>query len=149
MIYWAPGEENLADYFTKHHSPAYHRKIRSRYLVQLHNLEKRKKTSNISIYGKGVLIPTLYATSSSSTESPKHPDVQTLNYKPIKDVTVTSLNQPHKEKLSNINVETIRYTVSSKGLYVHPDTPSTDNHEQGCMTNKPFQTVQPVLNCIK
>ena len=84
--------------------------------------------------------------SSSSTESPKHPDVRTPNCKPTKDVIGTSLNQPHKEKVSNDNVKMINYTVSSKGLYVHPDTSSTDKPEQGCTTNKPFQTVQPVLN---
>jgi hypothetical protein len=28
--------DNLADYFTKHHSPSHHRLMRSRYLVNLH-----------------------------------------------------------------------------------------------------------------
>ena len=32
VIYWAPGTQNLADYFTKHHSPIYHRRIRYKYL---------------------------------------------------------------------------------------------------------------------
>ena len=31
-IYWAPGDENLADYFTKHHPPSYHPKMRPVYL---------------------------------------------------------------------------------------------------------------------
>ena len=31
-IYWAPGTQNLADYFTKHHSPIHHRRIRYKYL---------------------------------------------------------------------------------------------------------------------
>jgi len=32
IIYWAPGSINLADYYTKHHSPAHHRKMRATYL---------------------------------------------------------------------------------------------------------------------
>ena len=32
IIYWAPGAENLADYFTKHHPASHHRQIRSTYL---------------------------------------------------------------------------------------------------------------------
>ena len=32
IVYWAPGAENLADYFTKHHHPIYHRRIRKVYV---------------------------------------------------------------------------------------------------------------------
>lgn len=32
VIYWRKGSENDADYFTKHHPPAHHRRLRSRYL---------------------------------------------------------------------------------------------------------------------
>jgi hypothetical protein len=35
-IHWRRGADNLADYFTKHHSPAHHRLMRSRYLLELH-----------------------------------------------------------------------------------------------------------------
>jgi hypothetical protein len=31
-IYWGPGYQNLADYFTKHHSPAHHKRIRNVYI---------------------------------------------------------------------------------------------------------------------
>lgn len=31
-IYWAPGCNNLADYYTKHHSPAHHRRMRPYYV---------------------------------------------------------------------------------------------------------------------
>jgi hypothetical protein len=27
-VYWGPGYQNLADYFTKHHLPAHHRRMR-------------------------------------------------------------------------------------------------------------------------
>ena len=36
IIYWRKGEENEADYFTKHHSPSHHRKMRHRYLHDPH-----------------------------------------------------------------------------------------------------------------
>jgi hypothetical protein len=32
----ANSSENLAEYFTKHHSPAHHKLMRSRYLLELH-----------------------------------------------------------------------------------------------------------------
>jgi hypothetical protein len=31
-VYWGPGFQNLADYFTKHHSPAHHKRIREVYI---------------------------------------------------------------------------------------------------------------------
>ena len=31
-VYWAPGDDNLADYFTKHHSPAHHERMRPKYI---------------------------------------------------------------------------------------------------------------------
>jgi hypothetical protein len=31
-IYWGPGFQNLADYFTKYHSPAHHKRIRDVYI---------------------------------------------------------------------------------------------------------------------
>jgi hypothetical protein len=31
-VYWAPGFQNLADYFTKHHSPAHHKRISDVYI---------------------------------------------------------------------------------------------------------------------
>jgi hypothetical protein len=32
QIYWGPGYQNLADYFTKNHSPAHHKRIRNVYI---------------------------------------------------------------------------------------------------------------------
>jgi hypothetical protein len=31
-VYWGPGFQNLADYFTKHHSPAHHKRMRDIYI---------------------------------------------------------------------------------------------------------------------
>ena len=36
-IYWAPGRENLADYYTKFHSPAHHKAVRPIYLYDKNN----------------------------------------------------------------------------------------------------------------
>jgi hypothetical protein len=36
IVHWRRGADNLADYFTKHHSPSHHRLMRSRYLLDLH-----------------------------------------------------------------------------------------------------------------
>ena len=35
-IHWKPGTNNLADYFSKHHSPAHHAYMLARYLLELH-----------------------------------------------------------------------------------------------------------------
>jgi hypothetical protein len=51
VVHWRKGADNLADYFTKHHSPAHHRLMRSRYLLALH-----RPTAPIRS-GEGVLIP--------------------------------------------------------------------------------------------
>ena len=33
-IFWDKGSNNLADYHTKHHSPSYHQKVRSKYILK-------------------------------------------------------------------------------------------------------------------
>jgi hypothetical protein len=51
LVHWRRGADNLADYFTKHHSPAHHRLMHSRYLLALHE-------PSITLRGgEGVLIP--------------------------------------------------------------------------------------------
>jgi hypothetical protein len=32
IVYWGPGYQNLADYFTKHHLPAHHKRMREIYI---------------------------------------------------------------------------------------------------------------------
>jgi hypothetical protein len=34
---WAPGDTNMGDYFTKHHSPAHHKRTRAYYLYDKHS----------------------------------------------------------------------------------------------------------------
>ena len=39
--YWAKGEENEGDYFTKHHPPKHHIKMRSKYILKNHLLTEK------------------------------------------------------------------------------------------------------------
>ena len=34
LLHWAPGCQNHADYYTKHHAPAYHKQVCTRYILQ-------------------------------------------------------------------------------------------------------------------
>jgi hypothetical protein len=52
IVHWRKGSDNLADYFTKHHSPSHHRLMRSRYLLELH----RPPPAASSSCGEGALI---------------------------------------------------------------------------------------------
>jgi hypothetical protein len=40
-VYWGPGYRNLADYFTKHHSPAHHKRMREIYIYASEKLINR------------------------------------------------------------------------------------------------------------
>ena len=63
-IYWKKGMLNRADYFTKHHSPAHHKKLRMQYLHhgENHNYYAVLNATSNDIppcpSGEGVLIPT-------------------------------------------------------------------------------------------
>jgi hypothetical protein len=37
-IYWDKGQNNQADYFTKHHPPTHHLAMRPKYVLNAHNL---------------------------------------------------------------------------------------------------------------
>ena len=39
-VYWERGKKNKADYFTKHHPTIYHKLMRSKYILALHNISK-------------------------------------------------------------------------------------------------------------
>jgi hypothetical protein len=67
FVYWSRGCDNDADYFTKHHSPSHHRRMRSRYLF-----EKDSKSATSLQSGcvdkpvpAGVLPPTRYSSGSN------------------------------------------------------------------------------------
>ena len=42
-FYWRPGQTNLADYFTKHHSPAHHRNVRETFLSKFKDLKEMRE----------------------------------------------------------------------------------------------------------
>jgi hypothetical protein len=46
-VYWGPGYQNLADYFTKHHSPAHHKRMRE---IYIHASEKPMNRKGIQDY---------------------------------------------------------------------------------------------------
>jgi len=43
-IYWRPGKNNLADYFTKHHPPLHHVNVRSEFLSEIKDLADARRT---------------------------------------------------------------------------------------------------------
>jgi hypothetical protein len=45
-FYWRPGTQNLADYFTKHHSATYHKSVCPTILTPINNPEYRKLFQN-------------------------------------------------------------------------------------------------------
>jgi hypothetical protein len=51
---WAPGKFNLADYFTKHHPPWHHRKMRFKYLQKAYSLQLANYLRSVR---EGVLLP--------------------------------------------------------------------------------------------
>jgi hypothetical protein len=42
-IYWQPGKPNLADYFTKYHSPAHHISVRTQFLTRVKDLAESRR----------------------------------------------------------------------------------------------------------
>jgi hypothetical protein len=51
---WCKGELNRADYFTKHHPPWHHKKMRYQYLQRIHKAFLAIRTSSLC---EGVLLP--------------------------------------------------------------------------------------------
>jgi hypothetical protein len=62
---WAPGDTNLGDYFTKHHSPAHHKRMRRYYLHDKHSPMIRQDT-RLSILRGCVDIPPQLSTRPSN-----------------------------------------------------------------------------------
>ena len=43
-FYWKPGKTNLADYFTKHHTPSHHKNVQSEFLTKYAELRELRKS---------------------------------------------------------------------------------------------------------
>ena len=76
--YWAKGDVNNADYFTKHHSPNHHRKMRPTYILHGNNIEQITKsvisqTNTLIPRGEGVLMQR-YPISQLTTDNTHHHD---------------------------------------------------------------------------
>jgi hypothetical protein len=50
-VYWGPGYQNLADYFTKHHSPVHHKRMREIYSHANEQPINRKGNRNSALRG--------------------------------------------------------------------------------------------------
>jgi predicted transposase YdaD len=50
-VYWGPGYRNLADYFTKHHSPAHHKRMRKIYIHASEQPMNRKVIRDSALRG--------------------------------------------------------------------------------------------------
>ncbi len=46
-IHWRLGKTNLADYFTKHHSPTHHVNVRAEFLTRVKDLEEAQRQRHI------------------------------------------------------------------------------------------------------
>jgi len=47
-IYWRPGGGNLADYWTKHHAPAHHTKIRAEFLTKVKDIQDARRQASMN-----------------------------------------------------------------------------------------------------
>ena len=46
-IYWDKGDENFADYHTKHFPPAYHRNVRPNYILKGHHIKYQHDSTHL------------------------------------------------------------------------------------------------------
>ena len=58
-VYWKPGQQNLADYVTKHHTAQHHQDMRAKFLHELNILNStlQLQSSKSWMHCEGVLIP--------------------------------------------------------------------------------------------
>ena len=97
-VYWKPGRDNNADYFTKHHTAAHHQRMRPIYLHQ---------SNHARTHCEGVLIPKANAIGLIApvrTERPRHAKTVTLAHaRAALHTRATSTNRPpqakHRSKL--------------------------------------------------
>ena len=71
-IYWQKGEDNYADYFTKHHPAAHHRKMRPRYFHAGSYAGRPQPAPDpgiVTICGEGVLISAVCPSSGTTDRS--------------------------------------------------------------------------------
>jgi hypothetical protein len=95
-VYWGPGYRNLADYFTKHHSLAHHKRMRE---IYIHASEQPMNRKGIP-HCEGVLIPKVRPARTYSippwemSHLPREIEQQAYNLIRITRMCVTSHSQP-------------------------------------------------------
>ena len=61
VVYWEPGANNYADYFTKHHSPVHHKRMCTKYILKGFHLFVDKIQKSLGTFPnlvcEGVLLP--------------------------------------------------------------------------------------------
>ena len=71
-LFWAPGSENLGDYFTKHHAPAHHKRVRPLYLYnpQSNSIQLAEHSTPQALLCEGVL-KSLHSTALALEQQPQ------------------------------------------------------------------------------
>ena len=90
LVFWAPGATNLADYFSKHHAPYHHKKMRKHYLLNLAVKFPNRTTAHLMC--KGVYLRIL-STLMSGTRQTQNPNTYTK-------IPVTTSGTYNKMKIS-------------------------------------------------
>jgi hypothetical protein len=101
VVHWRRGADNLADYFTNHHSPAHHRLMRGRYLLDLH-----RPTPPI-LSSEGVLIQAGHHKIQSG------PQETTEGYKANKPTNEAEFGDNNQPKANDSRSVTFMATVSN------------------------------------
>jgi hypothetical protein len=92
---WAPGDTHLGDYFTKHHSPAHHKRMRPYYLHSKHSPIIRHDTRLAILRG---CVDTPHLSTRPGTIRPKLRAKTQLQSLPVVLRTHTHSMRPHHWK---------------------------------------------------
>ena len=103
-IFWRPGKLNLADYFTKHHAPAHHRKMRSVYLTP-NRIETSSSDENEKLYIHNVTRGCISIIRDSCRRSHVHTGVKTRHI--VRDVSGVTWMDAQEPKVGPYNANLI------------------------------------------
>ena len=56
-IYWKAGDDNFADYFTKHFSPSHYQQICPKYILINHHINSELQREGVLIYHDKLIYP--------------------------------------------------------------------------------------------
>ena len=143
-IHWRPGKTNLADYFTKHHPPSHHQRVRSRYLQQANNttIERHGQTDWIQVQHKNKI----------RTENSNSQQVQLTKTQARKIAvqtrtalqrtnTIQRLSLSTNYDLSPAPTEQSSHTTNLKHEETHDPIVTCSQHCEGVLENKAVLTL--------